>query len=168
MEHDGRVAAWHGDGQLEHDQAELEELGRQAREEEEAQRTRRERGAEELVRKGAEKKKPKLNPFDPNRRVSSWVEARPAQYAINKVNSLEYVELDYFTVRGMQGSSPGLESSINKSGTYALTRLDEAVALRPLAAQRASKNIGKNHELSWDEMLEAKSTMLHFIARPGA
>ena len=49
--------------------------------------------------------------------------------------------------------------------TYTLTCLDKAIALRPLAAQRASKNIWEDHELSWDEMLEAKNTMLLFIAR---
>lgn len=163
MEHDSRVAAWNR--QLEQDQAELEEQERQAREEEEVQRTRREREAEEL-RREAEKKKPKLNPFDPTRRVSSWIEARPAPYAINKINSLEYVELDYFTVQGCKEAALDSNRSISLD-TYALTRLDEAVALRPLAAQRASKNIREDHELSWDKMLEAKNTMLHFIARSG-
>ena len=95
LDHEARVDAWNR--QLEQDQADLEELERQTREEEEAQRTRIEREAEEQ-RREAERKKPKLNPFDPNRRVSSWIEPRPAAYAINKINSLEYVELDYFTV----------------------------------------------------------------------
>ncbi|KAI9465205.1 hypothetical protein BJY52DRAFT_1100824, partial [Lactarius psammicola] len=42
-------------------------------------------------------KKPRLNPFDPTRRVSEWIVPRPAPYALNQIYNLEYVELDYFT-----------------------------------------------------------------------
>ena len=163
LDHETRVAAWNT--QLEQDQADLEELERQAHEEEEAQRARLEREAEEQ-RREAERKKPKLNPFDPNRRVSSWIEPRPAAYAINKINSLEYVELDYFTVRGCTEAASDPNRSISLD-TYAFTRLDDAIALRPMAAQRPSKNIREDHELAWDEMLEAKNTMLHHIAKSG-
>ena len=163
LEHETRVAAWNR--QLEQDQADLEELERQTREEEEAQRARLEREAEEQ-RREAERKKPKLNPFDPNRRVSSWIEPRPAAYAINKINSLEYVELDYFTVRGCTEAASDPNRSISLD-TYAFTRLEDAIALRPMAAQRPSKNIREDHELAWDEMLEAKNTMLHHIAKSG-
>ena len=163
LDHEARVDAWNR--QLEQDQADLEELERQTREEEEAQRARLEREAEEQ-RREAERKKPKLNPFDPNRRVSSWIEPRPAAYAINKINSLEYVELDYFTVRGCTEAASDPNRSISLD-TYAFTRLDDAIALRPMAAQRPSKNIREDHELAWDEMLEAKNTMLHHIAKSG-
>ena len=37
--------------------------------------------------------------------ISEWIEPRPVQYAINKVNSLEYIKLDYFTTRGCRDAS---------------------------------------------------------------
>ncbi|KAI9465201.1 hypothetical protein BJY52DRAFT_1209627 [Lactarius psammicola] len=101
-DNDTRVAAWNV--QLEKDQAERDKRDRQAREVEEARRAKLE---------------------------NEWIEPRPAPYALNKINNLEYVELDYFT------------------------------ALRP------SKNIRNDGDLSWEEMLEAKTVMLHFMAQFG-
>ncbi|KAH9175042.1 hypothetical protein EDB89DRAFT_2067191 [Lactarius sanguifluus] len=62
----------------------------------EDRRAQLEKEAEEQ-RREAEKKKPRLNPFDPTRRVSDWIVPRPASYALDKIDNLEYVELDYFT-----------------------------------------------------------------------
>ena len=47
-------------------------------------------------RKKVSQKKPraKTNAFDPDLQIGNWIEAR-----LNKINSLEYVELDYFTIR---------------------------------------------------------------------
>ncbi len=128
QDNDSRVAAWNA--QLKKDRTEQDKKDRQAREVEEARRAQLEKEAEEQ-RREAEKKKPRLNPFDPTRRISKWIELRPASYALNKINNLEYVELDYFT------------------------------ALRP------SKDIRNDEDLSWEEMLEAKNTMLHFMAQSG-
>ena len=50
-------------------EAEEEQQARQAAEAEEA-------------RKESDKKKPKLLPFDPERQIEEWVEARPASYHI--------------------------------------------------------------------------------------
>jgi hypothetical protein len=54
---------------------------------------------------------------------------RPASYALEKLNNLEYVELDYFT------------------------------------ALKAIKEHPKDEDLSWEEMLEAKNTMLYFMTQ---
>ena len=51
----------------------------------------------ELERKELEKKKPKLNAFNPTRGVGSWIALLPAAYALNKIQHLEYIELDYCT-----------------------------------------------------------------------
>ena len=85
--------------QTQQDLAEQGEQNRIAREAEEAQRARLEAEAEEMC-KEANKKKPKLNLIDPNLYISKWIKLRPSSYALNKLNNLEYVELDYFTSRG--------------------------------------------------------------------
>ncbi|KAH9037958.1 hypothetical protein EDB84DRAFT_1437322 [Lactarius hengduanensis] len=127
-DNDARIAAWNA--QLEQDRAEQDKRDRQAGELNEVRRVQLEKEAEEQ-RREAEKKKPRLNPFDPTRRVSDWIVPRPASYALDKINNLEYVELDYFTDR------------------------------------RPSKNIRNDEDLSWEEMLEAKNTMLHFMTQSG-
>lgn len=125
QDNDARVAVWNA--QLEKDRAEQDQQDRQVREVKVARRAQLGDEAEEQRRVD----KPRLNPFDPTRRVSEWIQPRPAAYALEKINNCEYVELDYFT------------------------------ALRP------SKNIRKDEDLSWEEMLEAKNTMLHFMAQSG-
>jgi len=162
-ENSSKVAAWNA--QLEHDQAEQEEQDRLAQEEEAAQRAQREKEAEEQ-RKEADKKKPKMNVFNPDRGIPDWVEPRPAQYALNKISSLEYIELDYFTARGCKAAGADTSKSISHD-TLAFTQFEDTIAIRPLAAVRPSRNIRNDEDLSWDEMMDAKNTMLHFIAKSG-
>ncbi|KAI9441554.1 hypothetical protein H4582DRAFT_2055434 [Lactarius indigo] len=103
--------------QLEQDRVKQDKRGQQARE-----------GAEEQRRK-AEKKKSKLHSFDPTRSIGNWIVPRTASCALDKIDNLEYVKLDYFT------------------------------DLRP------SENIRNDEDLSWGEMLGAKTTMLYFMVK---
>jgi putative NADPH-quinone reductase len=70
QERDQRVIQWNI--QLEQENAELEEQARRINEEEEARRFQQEREVEEQ-RREAEKRKAKLNDFDSNRAVDSWI-----------------------------------------------------------------------------------------------
>jgi hypothetical protein len=162
-ENQRKIAAWNI--QLEEDRVEQDERDRVAREEEDAQRAQHEREAEEQ-RRDAERKKPKLNLFDPNRLVSKWIEPRPAPYAITKLDNLEYVELDYFTMRGCNEAAADVNRSISLD-TLTLSQVGDTVAMRPLASLRPSKHIRSDEELSWEEMLDAKNTMLHFMGKSG-
>ena len=69
-----KVAAWNI--QQEQDQAAQAQLDRTAQEENEARCAQQEKEAE-ARRQEAELKKPKLNPFDPNRLVAKWIEPSP-------------------------------------------------------------------------------------------
>ena len=162
-DNENRVATWNAQqNEIRAAEAERERL---AREEEAAHQAQRDKEAENQ-RRETEKKKPKLNPFNPNQQVSSWIEPRPATYALNKINTLEYVELDYFTVRGCNEAAVDSNRSIGLD-TLGFAQVDDAIAIRPLAAQKISKNIRNDEDLSWEEMLEAKNTMLHFMAQSG-
>ncbi|KAH9013889.1 hypothetical protein EDB85DRAFT_1876724 [Lactarius pseudohatsudake] len=163
-ENNNKIAAWNE--QLEQVRAEQEELDRQVQEEEDAQQVLRDKEAEEQ-RKEADKKKPKLNPFDPNRTLGNSIEPRPAQYALNKVNNLEYVELDYFTLRGCKDATTDANRSISQD-TLAFTQVEGTFAIRPLAAIKPSRNVRCDEELSWEEMFDAKNTMLHFMGKSRA
>ena len=162
-ENDRKIAAWNT--QLEQYRAEQEERDRLAEEEEETQRAIHEREAEEQHRE-AEKKKPKFGPFDPLRPVNESIEPRPAPYALGKISSLEYIELDYFTTRGCREAMADTSKSINHD-TLAFTQLEDTISIQPLAAIKPSKNIQSDEDLGWEEMLGAKNTMLRFIAKSG-
>jgi hypothetical protein len=163
QEHNQRVAAWAA--QMEQDNAKVEEVACQALEEEEGQHAQKERETEEQ-RREAERKKPKLNNFDDNRAVDSWIEPGPSEYALNKINMLEYVELNYFTKHGCtEATRESDQSTGNKA--FVTTQVEDTLSIRPTTAHRAAKNIRKDEDLSWSEMLFAKTTMLECIANSG-
>ncbi|KAH9040331.1 hypothetical protein EDB83DRAFT_2194205, partial [Lactarius deliciosus] len=155
-ENGAKVAAW--DAQVEQDRAEQAELDRLAQEEADAQSAQRQKETEDQLRE-AERKKPKFNDFDPDRVIGDWIEARPAPYAINKLNNLEYVELDYFTAKGCNEASANA-SNLTGQDTLAFTQLDGTISVRPLAAVRSSRNIRNDEDLSWEEMLQGKNVMM--------
>ncbi|KAH9025000.1 hypothetical protein EDB83DRAFT_2527045 [Lactarius deliciosus] len=135
-ENGAKVTTW--DAQVEQDCANQVELDRLAQEEVNTQLALRQKEAKDQLRE-AEKKKPKLNDFNPNHIISDWIELRPAPYAINKLNNLEYVELDYFTTKSC------IEASADTG--------------------RSSRNIRNNEDLSWEETLQGKNVMLRFMAK---
>lgn len=49
--------------------------------------------------------------------------------------------------------------------TFGFTRLKDAIAIRPPAAQRPSKNIRSDEDLSGEETLDAKNITPHFMAK---
>ncbi|KAF8257290.1 hypothetical protein EI94DRAFT_1818369 [Lactarius quietus] len=162
-ENDLSIVAWNA--QLQQDQEEEDERNRATRDEEDALHAPQEREAEEL-RREAEKKKPKLCIFDRARAGPEWIEPRPAQYALNKLDNLEYVELDYFMMKGCK------EAEIDTSGAVdddalGLAQHGDAITLRPLAAQRPSRRVRSDEDLSWEEMLDTKNMMLQFMEMSG-
>ncbi|KAH9015908.1 hypothetical protein EDB85DRAFT_2209811 [Lactarius pseudohatsudake] len=158
-----KIVAW--EAQLEQDRIIQNELERVAQEAEAEQLAQREKEAEEQ-RKEAEKKKPKMNSFDPRRCLGDWIEPRPAQYAINKINNLEWVELDYFTLKGCRDAAADSSKSTNQDA-FAFAQLGNAITMRPLADMPPSRGIRNDEDLSWLELMEAKNSMLHFIAKSG-
>ena len=163
-ENQRKVDAWNQ--QQQQDLVEQGEQARIAREAEEAQQARQEAEAEES-RKEADRKKPKLNPIDPELHIAKWIELRPSSYALNKLSNLEYVELDYFTTRGCRDAMSDTSKSVSHD-TLTFTQLGDTFAIRPLAAVRPSKHIRNDEDLSWEEMMDAKNVMLHFMSKSGA
>ena len=163
LENQRKIAAWND--QALQDQATQDELGRVAREEEEARQALQEK-EEENLRKEAEKKKPKLEPYDSGLRVGKWIQPRPSSYALNKISNLEYVELDYFTPRACREAAADPDKSVGQD-TLAFTQVGDTFAIRPMAATRPSKHIRNDEDLSWEDMLDAKNAMLDFMAKSG-
>ena len=163
QENQRKITAWND--QVLQDQAAQEELDRVARDEEDVQRALQEKDEDDL-RKEAEKKKPRLEPYDVERRVEKWIQPRPSSYALNKLNNLEYVELDYFTPKGCRDAATDSNKSVSHDA-LSFTQVGDTFAIRPMAAIRPSKHIRNDEDISWEDMIDAKNIMLHFMAKSG-
>ena len=117
---------------------------------------------EEEKRKEIEKKK--INSFNLQRTMGSFIIPRPSAFALNKLDALDYVELDYFTTWGCKNVHAKHELTTNHH-TYGLVSLGDSLALQPLSSLRPSKNIHRDEDLSWDEMVIAKNNMIHFMSK---
>lgn len=48
------------------------------------------------------------------------------------------------------------------------TQVGDTFTICPMAALRPSKQIRNDEDLSWEEMMDTKNIMLHFMAKSGA
>ena len=102
LNHEARIQAW--DQQVAQDAAALEAQRQQQQQEAEAQAA-QELLEQEAERAEAEKKKPKMKDFDEAATVGSFIGPRPAQYALRRLEELEYVKLWYLTSEGCADTS---------------------------------------------------------------
>lgn len=106
----------------------------------------------------ADSKKPKLSSFNPDRMVGSSIEMPPAVFAIRKLERFEFVELWYFTPEGRLEAQTN--SFASTQDAFALTNVDDMLALKSVSSMRSSKAVVKDQDLSWDQMFRAKAMML--------
>ncbi|KAF8265902.1 hypothetical protein EI94DRAFT_1702132 [Lactarius quietus] len=145
--------------QVEQDQLEQDEQDRLAWEEEAIQHAQKDREAKEQCTKAKEKKL-KPSPLNFEWSIDKWVEPRPASYALGKIHTWEYIELDYFTTKGCREAAETNWSTGHD--TIALTLLRGTITSGPLAA-KPSRHVQMDKELSWEEMFDAKNILLHFM-----
>jgi len=161
---DRKVALWNE--QLFQDQTAREEEERTQQELETQRRQEQEKEVDDAKRE-AERKKPKINDFDPDSVVLAHITPRPSGYALNKIKNLQYIELDYFTIKGCHEAQLDREMTSNHD-TLGLTRLDNVATFQPISSLKPSKNIRRDEELPWGEMVFAKNKMLEHMSDSGA
>jgi hypothetical protein len=98
--------------------------------------------------------------------VSGHITPRPSGYALNKIKNLQYVELDYFTIKGCHEAQLEREVTSNHD-TLGLTRLDSMDMFQPISSLKPLKNVRRDKDLSWEEMVVAKNKMLEHMADSG-
>ena len=162
-ENQQQIATWND--QVREDQMAQDKLDRVAGKEVEAQRAQQEKDEGDW-HKEAEKKKPKLNPYDLERRVEKHIQTQPASYTLNKIYNLEYIKLDYFTPKGCREAATDANRSISND-TLTFTQTGDTFAIQPMTPIRPSKHIRNDEDISWEDMLDAKNVMLHFMAKSG-
>ncbi|KAG0692213.1 hypothetical protein DFH29DRAFT_861058 [Suillus ampliporus] len=157
-DHDLRTTAWVAQA---NEDAHLAAKATQAeREHAEQERTHLEQEAEAELRK-AEKKKPKINDFKSGTAIGDTLTPRPSQYAIHKLKSFKYVELWYLSLDGCKETSDEAKSSADD--TFGLTRVDDFIALKPVASFKASRKAIQDHSLEWRQFDLAKNSFLLYI-----
>ena len=99
------------------------------------------------------KKRPTFVDFDLNAPIASRVPHSPSEYAIGKVENIEYVELWYFTTEGCKEAGKATPSVADE--TFGLLKTNSGIALQPLKATKASKNAVVDEYLSWEQIMTA-------------
>lgn len=100
---DKKIAQW--DEQFRQQQEQLDDEAHRLREEQEGLLA-QEAKEEEEQRREEEKKKPKIGTFDPNHGIGSFLAPCPSTFALNKLNALKYIELNYFSLKGCKFLTP--------------------------------------------------------------
>ena len=160
QDRDIRSAAW--DQQVNEDNRLAAEEAQAERERLEQEQFLLEQEAEN-ERRETEKKKPKINDFTAGASVSDTLTPRPSQYAIHKLKSFEYVELWYFSPDGCRETADEAKSSAD--GTFGFTKVEDFVALKPVASFKPSRKAIQDHSLDWRQFDLAKNSFLIYINR---
>ena len=148
-----REAEAHAAEEAEHERRRLdEEADRLANEE--AEREQRE----------MEKKKPKMNVFKPGTLVASILIPRPSQYALQKLSSFDFVELWYFSPEGCADAARS-NSKSQADDAFGLSKVDDILTVKSVAAIRASRHAVADHELSFKSFLQAKNSFLVYARK---
>ncbi|KAG0697206.1 hypothetical protein DFH29DRAFT_1071737 [Suillus ampliporus] len=134
--------------------------------EQQEERDRANKEAEEQEeRREAEKKKPKISDFDDNAVVADIIIPFPSQFALQKIKSMEYVELWYFSPEGCHDASDNSRST--SEDAFGFAKVDGFVALKPVASFKASQKALQDHDLSWWQFDMAKTSYLVHIEKCG-
>jgi hypothetical protein len=137
-----------------HDHEEADQLARQQEQEE-----------QDLAQREKEKKKPKISDFEANHSVSSFIPPHPSSYALNKLESFEYVELFYFTLEGCLDAQSN--QCTEADDAYGLSRVGDMVSFRSISAVQASKNVIQDVDLLWNQLTHAKTSYLQHLEKAG-
>lgn len=109
-----------------------------------------------------DKKKPKMNGFNDRASVGDALAPRPSQYATQKLNNFEYIELWYFSP---DGCKEALRTARSVADDFGLTRVDDQLTIRPAYAFKASKAAIADHDLPFSTFLRSKNLFLMQLSK---
>ncbi|KAF8125560.1 hypothetical protein EV363DRAFT_1175802 [Boletus edulis] len=109
----------------------------------------------------AEKKKTKIGDFNEGQGPPDVIRQRPAQYALQKISSFEFVELWYFTPAGCRDASVNL--CFNADDAFSITNTNNVLTFCPIASVKASKNAIPDDTLSFSDFMKACISFLEYI-----
>lgn len=118
----------------------------------------------ELEQKESEMKKSKMNTFLPGTSVADAFIQPPSQYALQKLNTCDYVKIWYFSPPGYLDAAWNYDKS-QANDTFSISKVDHYLTICSIASVRASHNILSDHELSFPEFLRARNCFLEYAKK---
>lgn len=106
----------------------------------------------------APQKKTTIADFEEDSSIPEGLPFFPAQYAIDKIKTLDYVELWYFTTEGILDASKITPTAADD--TFGLLRTELGLTLQQVKATRASRNVVVDELLSWDQIATARHNII--------
>ena len=108
------------------------------------------------------KKKLTFPDFDENASVPNKLPFFPAQFALDKVKAMEYVELWYFTSEGILDASKVTPMADNDS--FGLLNTSSGFTFQHIRASKASRNVICDEALTWDQISTARHNIVNAAA----
>lgn len=107
----------------------------------------------------ATKKKVVYIDFNEDATITDHVSHHPSEYAVKRIEDMEYVELWYFSKEGCLEASKATLTAADD--TYGLLKMDTGLAFRSTKASKASPNAIPDEHLTWDQI-----TLSHLAGMP--
>ena len=111
------------------------------------------------------KKKATYVDFDLNTTIANQIPHTPSEYAVGRMEEIEYVELWYFTTEGCNEASKITPTAADN--TFGILDTKSGLALQPIKTTKASKNAIGDEALSWEQIMTARHTMIATANRVG-
>ena len=96
--------------------------------------------------------------FDVDAPITDRVPHHPYEYAVRRIEDMEYVELWYFSKEGCLEASKATLTAADD--TYGLLKTDTGLAFRSTKASKASPNAIPDEQLAWDQITMGRHALL--------
>ena len=111
-----------------------------------------------------DKKKPKMNIFEPGTSIANILIPRPSQYTLQKLHSFDFVKLWYFSPKGCADTA-WHNSKSQADDAFGLSKTDNILTVRLVASIRALCNALADHEPSFESFLQVKNNLLVYARK---
>ncbi|KAK1216928.1 hypothetical protein PQX77_020427 [Marasmius sp. AFHP31] len=111
----------------------------------------------------AKKKKPKLGSFEQGKLAPNSIMPRPLAFASQEIRNQEYVELDYWTAKGLSAAAKSIPNTLSNDTFTFLQGDNGGITLQPTLSNLSSKSVCPDNQLTFAEMSTAKTRMLEDI-----
>lgn len=111
-----------------------------------------------------EKKKPKMDSFEPGTLVASVLIPCLSQFALQKLSIFDFIELWYFSPEGCADTALKSSKSLSDN-TFGLSKVDDMLTVKSVSAMKASCFALADSEFSFKSFLQAKNNFLVYTRR---
>ena len=109
------------------------------------------------------KKRNDFPDFDLDTAIADHIPHHPSQYAVSRLENREYVELWYFTTEGCKEASKATPTAADD--TFGILNTESGLALQSIKATKASRNAIADENLTWEQIMTARHTLLSTVNR---